>query len=40
MDIRTIDVNGLQIAYVTSREKLIIDVQSAIDFNGNCQVSS
>ncbi|MCM3172031.1 DUF4180 domain-containing protein [Paenibacillus sp. MER 99-2] len=31
MDIRTIDVNGLQIAYVTSREKLIIDVQSAID---------
>lgn len=31
MNIRTINANGIKIAYVTSSDKLIIDVQSALD---------
>lgn len=32
MNIRKINENGVSIAYVTSDEELITDVQSAIDF--------
>ncbi|WP_336759668.1 DUF4180 domain-containing protein [Paenibacillus sp. USHLN196] len=31
MNIRTINTNGIEIAYVTSSDKLINDVQSALD---------
>ncbi len=32
MNIRTIEVNGLKLAVVNSAEKLVTDVQSALDF--------